>query len=1163
LLKTQYLFFWSITYLLFTIYPNSQIRDLEGSSYEDINSEIGLRSIEDPALTGPEILCVVFGSVIGDFFGAGDPETDVYAWVIRGPDGEILFDGSGGAGFQTLSYTFSDIGTHQISLEIFRGAISIFLDNLEVEVINGAEVLLRQSYTTCSGQDLTLSAINPSSDNFEDYIFEWRDDSNTIISVENDLINPEPGSYTVTFFQEDSQGNISCERTLETRVDLADTVEIIAEASTTCPGEPVVFRTDQDLLGDWYYQKEGSPEEILISTSRELDLEPSFFLDGPGEYEIIFRIDNPETPECSLVDRVNLTYNPRPEFTVIAGQASSGCQLPDGTVIIEALTELDEVTIDGTGQFSGPLSPGDTFKFTGLKSGTYTGLGTLGNCVFRLATVVALDDPPSEIDFEVSEIMPEMCTETGKVDGSFIIDLLNGPAEGGYRVLNERGSVVRNGSFDNRESYPIDLFGGTYFVEVFDLDECSLPASQEVVIEGLNLVQFFIQSEISVCQTFDYVPSTAQDLLFTLTRPDGSTEQQFAGEAFTLDQEGQYLLLGEIENQNEICPRLETFNVTLVNPIEFEPVLVEEDCFGNRIYQAILQDTDPSNAVFTWFDEEDNVVSREEFLIPTTTGTFKLDVQPRGSQSCPIPPKEFEITEPVLSVDLTLEKTQLCELGPGATISLSTTFPDEVTDIEWRRYDANRNIQLLPEFKDQTEIIIEEPGVYEAAVFSRNPSTNKDCELGRETVEVEINPNKIDFEIPSELTICERFLFSPETSQPLTFEVTSPDGDVVIIGAGEEILLDQSGIWEFYGFDDNSTTLCPELKELTVQLNEAPIFEAVFQNKDCEGNQTYIARVQNYNSDEVSYSWKDSSGNVMSTDQVLTTSDFGEFSLEIQPLEGESCEDSQIFFEVQELVLEVSVNLEAAPFCPESPSTLLTATGDFTGIGDTRWFFTDFDGVEVELVENEGQREIEVSEEGTYEVRVVNDINCILGTDMNLVLRISDSIRPELEDSYQVCPRYEIGPNLDPGDFAGYQWYLEDQLLSTSPVFKPTLPGNYTLLVESNEGCFYSETFVTEEECELRVSYPNAVEPANPDKLFLVYTNYLIDELEVSIYNQWGELIFYCNQTELLSEEATCFWDGTYQGKKIPNGSYAIRLNFKNFEQNIDEYQLGTILVIE
>lgn len=1117
----------------------------------------------DPELSGPEQLCIVFGSVIGDFFGAGIPSTDVYSWTILGPSGQLLFDGSGGAGFQTLSYTFSLVGTHRIQLEVSRGGNLIYSESQNVQVSPGAITSLQPRYTTCSSETLTVSAISPSSAQFADYRFEWTDETGQSIGSANELTISNAGIYAVTFYLEDSLGNRACERSLGTEVNLADAVNVTASSTTTCPGEAVDFGTDLGLPGDWYYLKDGEPAEVFIGNSSSITIDASITLAGPGDYEVIFRVPNAQNPGCSLEASSPLRFNPDPEFRVISALGSTGCQVPDGTVVIEAITALDQVTIAGSGQASPPLQPGETFTFTGLKSGTYAALGSLGDCVFRLATVVSLEDPPESLKFDVLDIQGEACTPTGKEQGSFLIQLRNGAVEGGYRVINERGSVVRDAAFDTRDTYPIDISGGRYFVEVFDLDSCSLPSNTEVFVAALDQVLFFVQQQISVCQTFDYTPNTSQALEFSLTKPSGDVEVKNAGESFTLDQAGVYEIIGTLPGQSLVCPMVQSFEVTLVSPIDFEPVLVEQDCFGNRIYQADIKGADPDDVLFTWLNENDDVVSREEFLIPISEGLFKLDVQPRGSQSCPIPPVEFLIEEPILSVDLSLSSTQLCELGPGATINLSTTFEEEITDIEWRRFNADQSIDLLPQFANQTQLTVSQPGIYEAAAYSRIPSINKDCELGRETITLVINPDKIEFTLPDSLSICETYEFTPVTSQALTFQVTAPDGSSIETQANQAIVLDQTGTYSFFAFDPTSSTLCPEVKTMEVQVNPDPIFDAVFSSKDCLGNQTFQAQVANYAPDQVSYAWRDPLGNILGNQEFFTTSSSGLFSLEVQPLTSLACDQEALDFDIEELILAVEVGLEIDPFCPDSPFTTLIAEADFENVAVIQWWYTDFDGNESELANFRNQASIQVSAEGTYEVRLLNDIDCLLGSDLAMVIRIADPTRPELEPSYQVCPRYEIGPVLNPGSFSSYEWYLGDDLVSTSPTYKPINPGSYTLLVTSAEGCLYSGSFEAIEECELRVSFPNAMEPSNPDKQFLAYTNYLIDELEVSIFNQWGQLIFYCRQVDLISEEATCFWDGTFEGKVIPNGSYAVRMNFKNYERNIHQYQLGTILIIE
>jgi len=215
------------------------------------------------------------------------------------------------------------------------------------------------------------------------------------------------------------------------------------------------------------------------------------------------------------------------------------------------------------------------------------------------------------------------------------------------------------------------------------------------------------------------------------------------------------------------------------------------------------------------------------------------------------------------------------------------------------------------------------------------------------------------------------------------------------------------------------------------------------------------------------------------------------------------------------------------------------------------------------LTQFTNREEILATQEGTYEVRLINSFGCVIGSANQLVIRSSDQIRPQLESSYQVCPRYEIGPTLNPGNFSSYEWYFEGNLVSTSSSFKPLEIGKYEVVVLSEEGCAYQIEFLTEEECELKLRIPTAIQPEVPEKQFLIYTNYLVDELEVWIFNKWGNLIFYCENSELINQESTCLWDGTFQGKKVTPGAYSYRINYKNLEKNIQKTQLGSLLILD
>ncbi len=111
------------------------------------------------------------------------------------------------------------------------------------------------------------------------------------------------------------------------------------------------------------------------------------------------------------------------------------------------------------------------------------------------------------------------------------------------------------------------------------------------------------------------------------------------------------------------------------------------------------------------------------------------------------------VKKPVLSTDIALEATKLCEFGPKAILNLSTSSPDEITNIEWQRFDSLGTIETLSQFKNQLEISVEKAGIYEVTVFNRNSKINKNCELGRKTIQVDLIPDKISFDIPGDLSI--------------------------------------------------------------------------------------------------------------------------------------------------------------------------------------------------------------------------------------------------------------------------------------------------------------------------------------------------------------------------------------------------------------------------
>ncbi|SIO14073.1 C-terminal domain of CHU protein family protein [Algoriphagus halophilus] len=1123
------------------------------------------QKIQDPELIGPDKLCNVYGSVIGDFFGAGNPQTDVYLWKIFNPTGQLVFDKSGGESFQTISYTFDQIGTHRVELIVRRPGVPDFSQSQDVELIKGPTISLLPAYEICDINGISISAIDENSSEFTDYEFIWEDGEGNVIGDSNTITVVEPDRYTVTFFFEDEDGNQACETSLFTDISLYEGYEIESSTPFICPDNTVTLTTSEDLNGSWYFRKLPNTDEIFLDQDKSIVITPILDLDMPGEYEIIFKPNPVSGNNCLIEKTYPLTYYPQPDYEVIDSKSSSNCLIPDGSITIRALTPLDKVFLEESGESSPPLNPGETYEFTNLKSGAYTLTGVLGGCLNYLGSVVSLATEPDSYKYDIQNITGEACTAEGKINGSIKILFPNGPVSGSYRLINEKGTLIRENEVLGISNLEISIPGGQYYFEFYGEDECRIPRADLIDVPGLEQTDFSVPEILTVCQSFELFPESNQLLDYQLQLPDGTTEYKSNGEPFVITQAGPYKITGLLPNQSEVCPSTLEFEVTLVDPVDFKPVLIKQDCFGNRTYFADISGVDPSAVIFSWYNENDELIGTGQTMFPTSFGEFKLDVQPSNSAACPIPPKSFLIEEPILEVDVSMETTKLCELGPGATISIETTFPDEVTDILWRRYTSTGIIEELDQFKDETEITVFEDGTYEASVYSIIPTIEKDCELGRNSIDLTFNTEKVEFSVPDSLSICQSFDLIPETDQPLQFILTLPDGSTVEKDADNPFELTQEGNYSLFGYHPEiSSPNCPVIKDFYVKVNQPIPFEPILFSEDCNGEKTYQAKLTGASAEDVLIFWFDEDNNLLSTDEFISigNSEFGNYYLEVQPRNSEPCDLEPILFEVKESVLSLEVSLLAAPLCPEATDAAISIEADLDLVNTIEWWFTDLNGNQTQLTSQKNMPEILASEEGTYEARLYNNVPCLVGSDLVLLTRSMDQVRPEVDERYQICPRYEIAPVINPGSFASYEWYHEGNLVSTSPNYKPLLVGNFELVVYSEEGCAYSTNFETIEECELRVTYPNAIELDNPDKGFLVYTNYLIDELEVFIFNQWGQMVFNCKQTDLIKEESTCFWDGTYNGKKIPNGAYSIRLNYVNLERGITDYQIGSILVI-
>ena len=140
-----------------------------------------------------------------------------------------------------------------------------------------------------------------------------------------------------------------------------------------------------------------------------------------------------------------------------------------------------------------------------------------------------------------------------------------------------------------------------------------------------------------------------------------------------------------------------------------------------------------------------------------------------------------------------------------------------------------------------------------------------------------------------------------------------------------------------------------------------------------------------------------------------------------------------------------------------------------------------------------------------------------------------------------------------------YQWFFGDGHSSTQVHPNNTYdnPGTYTVtLIATNDiGCKDTvQKPITIEE-EYWVYIPNTFTPdGNIVNNYFEISTINIKQIEVSIYNRWGQMIY--NSTNLRDK-----WDGTYKDYMVPDGTYTYKVHFVS-TSGVEDTLLGHINVL-
>lgn len=689
-------------------------------------------------LTGDKNLCIVIGGVIGTYSGGGSLG-DVYEWKITKSTGEEVLNKSGGDQFETIQFLYTAVGEYVVSLKIRRGTdTEFFSGNLTVKVQKGPNLALKSDYLLCGDDPVLLTALSPNTPNLSDYTIVWKsldeDGNQVVIGTGNEFLTYSAGYHFVELHLTNPDGTEACTIQGTTFVGPPIDFKIIQSAEQICEGNSILIGTDTPLTGEWFIKKSTGLTKKSLGNAFEITVGSSD-LTGPGLYEVFFSAEDADYPNCSSVRKIIFELLGSPSVDVQVLASPDDCISENGSFQITVNKEVDSIEIPELGIVESPLSSGQVLTYSNLKPKVYSLIIAQNGCkTTQIVQLEASNAPdgsnnPNQLK-PVITTSPETCTEDGVAKGKIKVDFGQAIGAGEYRLLSSTKGQVGSGNVPNTGLLTLDLPFGKYLLELV-IEGCSYP-SESFTISDQPHVMYSIPGDFLICETFDFTPETEENLLFSLTYPDGSTQALSSGKAFSITQGGNYILSGAPNDpSSSLCSQVEKFSVAVLQRITFEPIKEERGCFAPILFVANIKGLLPEETSIRWINSGGEIVGRGVEFYPASIGFFSLLVQPLSSGFCAVLPVIFEVVPPITSVPVDLETTKICP-EPGSVLVTLSTDEFEVSQTEWIYFDLNNQRKELPEFGGQFEITASEPGTYEVVVYNK-----LNCEIGRNLILVE------------------------------------------------------------------------------------------------------------------------------------------------------------------------------------------------------------------------------------------------------------------------------------------------------------------------------------------------------------------------------------------------------------------------------------------
>lgn len=690
-------------------------------------------------IAGPTDLCLVLGVASADY-SITSPSSGEYTWVLQDPDGSKSTIARGGASsVGTIQIRYTVTGTYQLSLEERASpTASPTTTNITVEVNPGPAIVLKPDYLLCGEFIPTLEVLDPANPDLGRYEITWARDQEFIDIVKqgvgaagNELSPTEEGYYFVKLTPTSSSS--ACVATSTTYVGPPVDFEFVQSKDEVCDGESVKIELDTPVNGKWWYRKQGESSKIDLGSSYAVTLGSGEFTE-PGIYEVGFiAIDQNST--CTSERITTVRQKEGPKLQAVDIMKPSVCGANDGSFKISVENDLISLRVAELNLDLGPQASGTEITIPNLDAGVYTIEAATIECGSTFFHVLNFSAAPDETDIVTFK---EECVLNGVNLGKVEITFPNGNVSGDYRILSASSGISTVGTLTNGDFITEDLPGGTYFFDFeYENDECH-PLIETFRIESRMDVPFSLPSVLEICDTYELSLRSSINLNFELTKlDDGTTTSAVTGESFLLTEEGQYSLYIEPEDlTGDYCPVIREFSVNKLDfQVEFGYEIIDENCQGDQIWGAVMENLDVEDAIFRWYNGSGEIVGRSQEFRPTQYGeVYQLTVQPKATAACNITPLDIPFNQPILRVPAELSYEEECELF---IINLEVLEnEDQVTWIEWSLFLEDGSVVEIGDGVDLYEIADERFGIYEAILY-RNKESGDRCEIARVNISIE------------------------------------------------------------------------------------------------------------------------------------------------------------------------------------------------------------------------------------------------------------------------------------------------------------------------------------------------------------------------------------------------------------------------------------------